>query len=370
MSINKISSIEAIALILIITVNRLALGLPQTILFSCGSSSILNILLVGLIVIIFTFLLVKLFKRFANADIVDISEFLGGSFLKNLIGILLILYLIFISATLIRDFTEVIHILYYVDTPVIYLLLFFIVVCIISNLFGEHSVVKTNLILCGIMLVSLVVSFLSVFPNITIERALPVLGYGAYQTFFAGLTNIFAFSGLISLYLVPPMLEEKKDFKKVAMVSVIITGVLILAAIASLLLSFSFSTEIEKISPLYLIISNNEFGKFFQHPESLFVFTWILSFMTYLNIICMFILRLIKKLTNVQNEKPFTIPVAVLVFIIAMLPKNIMQARNLGEFGYKYIAAPVVFIIFPIILILANLKYKKINKDKYDVLEE
>lgn len=362
MSINKVSTIEAIALILIVTINRLALGLPQTILFSCGSSSIINIAVVSLIVVFFTFLLVKLFKRFANSDIIDVSEFLGGKFLKNLIGIVLICYLIFISATLIRDFSEVIHILYYVDTPIIYLLLFFIVVCIISNLLGEHSVIKANVILCGIMLISLLISFFSVFPNITVQRALPVLGYGAYQTFFAGLTNVFAFSGLITLYLVPPMLDEKNNFKKVAMVSVIMTGGLILLAIASLLLSFPFSAEIEKISPLYLIISNNEFGKFFQHPESLFVFTWILSFMTYLNTICMFVLRLIKKLTNVKNEKPFVIPVAIVIFIIAIIPKNIMQTRDLGLFGYKYIAAPTVFIIFPIILLLANLKHKKLHK--------
>lgn len=367
MSINKISSIEAVALILIITISRLALGLPQTILFSCGSSSILNIIYISLIVILFTFLLVKLFKRFTNSDIIDVSEFIGGKFFKNLIGIILALYLVFVSATLIRDFSEVIHILYYNDTPIVYLLLFFMVVCILSNLLGEHSVVKTNLILCGIMLVSLIISFLSVFPNITIERALPVLGYGAYQTFFAGLTNVFAFSGLISLYLIPPMLDNKNGFKKVAMWSVVITAILIVFAIASLLLSFSFSAEIEKISPLYLIISNNEFGRFFQHPESLFVFTWILSFMTYLNIICMFILRIIKKLTNVKNEKPFVVFVVAIIFILSMIPKNIMQTRDLGVFCYKYIATPTVFIVFPILLFLANLKYKKMHKNDYDL---
>lgn len=359
MNVNKISLIEAIALILIVTINRLFINIPQAILLSCGSSAILNAIYISLIAILLTYIIVKLFNKFSNSDIIDVSEFLGGKFIKYIVGMFLLIYIIVISAVLLRDFAEIIHILYYTDTPIIYLLLFFIVVCIISNLLGDRSILRTNVILCIIVVVSLIISFASVIPNLTIQRAFPILGYGTYTTFFSGLTNIFAFNGLLILYLIPPMLENKKDFKKASMIAVSIAGILIILATSSILLAFAFSTNIEKISPLYMLLANNEFGKYLQHPESLFVFTWILSFMSYLNIACMMLVQILKKLTNVKNGKPFVIPLCIIILLITLIPKNIMQAREIGTFLSKYICTPLIFIILPIILIFANLKYKR-----------
>ena len=132
------------------------------------------------------------------------------------------------------------------------------------------------------------------FPSITIQRIFPILGYGAYQTFVVGLSDIFAFNGLVILYLMPPMLENKTDFKKISIISTVIAGLLLILSIVTLLLPFSFSTKIRKITPLYLLLSNNEFGKYVQHPESIFVFTWIISIMSYLNVACLFLLQIVK----------------------------------------------------------------------------
>ena len=361
MSVYKIGLVEAITLILIVTVNRLAISIPQAILLSCGSSAILNILYVSLIAIFLTYIIVTLFKRFPNSDIIDVSDFLGGKFLKNLVGIILFLYIVTVLSFLLRDFIEILHVLYYTDTPIIYLLAFFIVVCIIANLLGSKSIIKTNVVLCIIMTVGLLVAFSSVIPNLTIQRIFPILGYGSYTTFFSGLTNILAFNGLSILYLVPPLLNNKKDFKKASMIAVCISAILIILATSSMLLAFSFSTNIEKISPLYTLLSNNEFGKYFQHPESLFVFTWILSFMSYINISCMLLVQISKKLTNVKNANPFILPVCIIIIVLTLLSRNIIQAREFGNFLSKYFGTPLTFIVFPIIMILANLKYKKLK---------
>ena len=128
-----------------------------------------------------------------------------------------------------------------------------------------------------------------------------------------------------------------------------------------MLLAFSFSTNIEKISPLYTLLSNNEFGKYFQHPESLFVFTWILSFMSYINVSCMLLIRILKKLTNVKNGKPFIFPICVIIIILTLLPRNMIQAREFGDYLSKYIATPITFIVFPLIMMFANLKHKKLK---------
>lgn len=362
--LNKISFIEAIALMLIVTINRLSIGLPEPILSSCGSSAILNAIFISIIAIFLTFIIATLFKRFSNSDIIDVSEFLGGKFFKCLIGVILFVYIAFISALLLRNFVEVIGVIYYTDTPIIYLLAFFIVVCAIANLFGGKSVARTNVIFCGIMVISLLVTFFAVTPNITIQRALPILGYGATNTFFYGISNIFAFNGLLVLYLVPSLLKDSNNFKKACLIVVIISAILLILATACILLGFSFSTTIKQISPLYTLISNNELGRYLQHPESLFVFTWVLSFMTYINITCMLLVNILQKLTNAKNSKLFVVPVCILILLIAVLPSSIIQVRNIGDFVSKTFGTILTFVILPIILLIANIKHKKINVSK------
>lgn len=360
-TINKISTIEAIALVLVVSLNRLILYLPQNILLSNGSSSVLNVIYISIIVIFLTLFFLKLYKYFTSYDIFDVSEFLGGKMLKNIISIFVIIYIVFISASLIREFCEVVHILYYKNSPVVFIVVAFITVAGIANIISEHSTIRVNYFLCFLMIFSLLICFALAVPNMTYQRIFPIWGNGLKNTFLNSLSNVFSFNGIMVLYLIPSMLQNSsyKNFKNIALISIIITSVLLILSTLCLLFSFSFTTSIENISPLYLLISNNQFGEYFQHPESLFILAWILSFMAYLNITFMFILKILKKLTGVKNSKPFVFPICIIVFVLAILPKSLMEIRNLNILISKYIAGPCIFILFPLLLLLANLKKRR-----------
>ena len=358
-TITKITTMEAVCIIIACTVNKLILNLPEYFLLSCGSSCLINILILSLIAIFFSCLLAKLFKNFSNSDIVDISEFLGGRTLKIIVSIMIIFYLASFASLIIRDFSEMIHNIYYYETNVIYLLIFFIITTCISNLLGEKAIFKSNVFIVLLMIASLIITFTSVFPNIVWQRIFPILGYGAFETFIGGLSNIFAFNALTFLYFIMPVLAEKKNFKTVAITSSVIISILLFLSVACLLFSLSFSTSIKDISCIYTVITNNDFGTFIQHPESLFIFVCIIANMTFLNLVVLFITRFSQKLTKIKNAKLLIIVICILLFGISMIPQNMLQARRLEEYLYKFVSIPLMLIIFPIILILANIKFKR-----------
>lgn len=97
-----------------------------------------------LIAIIFTLIIVNLFKKFPGKDIIDVSEFLVGNGFKYIVGIFICINIVLVASILLRDFVEVVHIIYYSDTPIIFMLFFFIVVCIIANLFGGAKHIKNE----------------------------------------------------------------------------------------------------------------------------------------------------------------------------------------------------------------------------------
>ena len=85
MNVNKISSIEAIALILILTINRLSISLPQDIILSWGSSSILNVIYISIIAIIITIIIIALIGTFNDNSIPSYSVNISFEFILAMI---------------------------------------------------------------------------------------------------------------------------------------------------------------------------------------------------------------------------------------------------------------------------------------------
>ena len=83
---SKIGTVEAIMLILTIVISHTILSLPKTILSTTKSATIINLLYVSLIAIFLAYVIYRLLKNFPGLDLIDISEFLGGKLLKNIIG--------------------------------------------------------------------------------------------------------------------------------------------------------------------------------------------------------------------------------------------------------------------------------------------
>ena len=126
-SLQKIGKFEAIGLMSMVVINQITLNLASYLISNSGSSSWINMLYISIIAIFFCLLIAKFFKPFDSSDILDVSEFLGGKFLKITIGMLYILFFIFFAGLSLRHISSGIKSIYFKDTPIIYLLLFFVI---------------------------------------------------------------------------------------------------------------------------------------------------------------------------------------------------------------------------------------------------
>ena len=122
----KLGKIEAIALILIIMINKLILNIPYYIVDLVGSGAIINLIYIGILDFILLLIIVRLFKGFENSDILDISEFLAGKTFKNLIALICISLFFLVAFITLVDFSNVLHTIYFSNFPMVYILFFFI----------------------------------------------------------------------------------------------------------------------------------------------------------------------------------------------------------------------------------------------------
>lgn len=359
MNHSKIDTTQAIMLVLCIVIVHTVLSLPKTLLSNTKSATILNIIYVTAIALVFVYIIYRLFKKFPGMDILDISEVLGGKIFKNIFGAIFIVYFIVSSSIFLRNFCECLKIVYYPATNIIFVILFFIIAVGASNHLEFNATLKANLLIIPVVLVSIIFLFCANLRNFTPQRVFPLLGDGFFSTFVTGIGNITAFSGIAFLYFLPPLLKEPAKFKKVALLSVVLSAIYLILAVSIILFMFNFFISTDEIMPLYLAATYIEFGTFFQRLESVFLLIWMIAFACYLSIISKFSIHIFKKISNIKDMKPMIYPFCLTMLAIALIPKNYAISKFFETNIFPYLALGLVFLASFIVLLFANLKKRK-----------
>lgn len=359
---SKIGTKEATLLTLSPVIVGSILSLTTNLVANTKSATLINIVFVGIITLLLSLLIIRLFKNFPGSDIIDISEYLGGKLFKNILGFIFITYFLVTSSILLREFCEALKIVYYPMTSVIYVITFFIISVIIVDSLDFNASIKTNFIITILVLLSIVFLFVGNFTKFTFQRVFPILGNGLNNTFIIGLSNIYAFEGIVFLYFLPPLLKKPEDLKKVAIASIVLHIIYLLLAVSCTLFMFSFFTDVKDIMPLYSSARYLQFGTFFQRFEALFLLIWIAAFACYISIACKFSVLIFKKLSKIKNTKPIILPFAILLFGLSLLPKNYAYVKNFETSIYPYLIIGFIFIFCIVLLVFANLKKRIKNK--------
>ena len=357
--LQKIGKFEAIALIVMISMNQIFLNLSNIVIVNTGSSAWINVIIISIVAILFCLLISKLFKPFPAHDIVDISEYLGKKILKTIVGILYILFFIFISSVILRYLTNSLKLIYFEKSPLTFLLILFLIPVVFAVRLGIKPISRVNLIFIPIVLISMLIILFSTSKDFVPQRIFPILGFGANETFLIGLNNIFTFSAFAYLYFLIPLLKNPDDFKKVALSSIIISAIYIFLSIICLIMMFPFIAFTDEMLSIYLLTRLIEFGKFFQRVDAIFILIWILSAFSFLSITIEFANRILKKLLNLKTHKEMAYSICAIIFSLALAFANFSTIKFIQNELLRYFVIALVFIISLIILVLANLKLKK-----------
>ena len=144
---------------------------------------------------------------------------------------------------------------------------------------------------------------------------------------------------------------------KIAIISILISGLFLLFTITILLTIFPFITHSEEILSMYLLTRCIEFGEFIQRTDAIFIFLWIISAFSYLSISLNFINIIFEKLTTCNKSKNYSYSFLGIFFAIIILFQNQSLFKFLETYFYKYFILGLLFISL-IILIIANKKKK------------
>lgn len=358
-NIEKIGKIEAIALFITIISNNIIINISTIVLNYTSTGSWLNILYLTVLCLLFVLLICNFFKPFINADILDVSYFLGGKVLYYIISILYIIFFLFFSALCTRYFANSLNIIYFNSTPLVALVLLLLIPAAIASRVGLKAVSGSNIIFVPITIITFFIFFFASIRFYSWQNLFPALGYGLKETFLTNITNIFAFNVVAYLYFLKPFLKNEDDYKKISIFAVVICGLYLFISIIALLMTFSFITLTDETLSVYLITRLISFGRFFQRIDAFFVFTWILVILSFLSFNLFIVAHIIKKTTKLQSHTELVFPSCALLFSFSLFFKDMTIVKSITANTYKIYTVILVYIISFFILLFAYIKKNK-----------
>lgn len=356
----KLNYFEASFLIVIVVISHIILEFPNVIIRSTLSASVINIIYITAIALVFFLIVAKLLKPFNGNNIMYVAEYVGGKTLKTILSSIYVCYFVFISSLIIRGFSETLKVVYFPKANTVFLIGSFILAATLAVILGYRNIIKVNTLLVPIILFTMIIVFFSSLKNFDTSRLFPILGKGTKETFINGITNLYTLGGLIYIFLVGSSLKNINDFKKVGILSIILSATYLLLSVVSSLILFPFLNTGNDVLSVYLSTRTIHFGNFLPRSDTIFMFVWIFNFLLYLCVVLLYIAKVCKENFKPQNQNIIPIISAIAIFILAFVPQNSAQILFLKNVVYKNLALFIVFILSPAVLIAGYIK-KRIN---------
>ena len=232
----------------------------------------------------------------------------------------------------------------------------FIISLAFVNKLKFNSTLKVTSFVLPFVIMSILFLFLGNLPNFSMANFYPVLGESLYNTFIVGLKNIGIFGGISYIYFLPPLLKNPENFKKISIISILLSGLIVLVCVCIILFMFSSLKDSNEVMPLFVACRYIEFSIFFQRFESLILLIWTISFCCYLSIACKVSTLIFKDITNISDHSSLTYIFAILIFGVSLLPKTYAISTFFENNIYRYLRIFFAILFGTLILLFANKK--------------
>lgn len=349
---NFITSYGFIATIIVTVVGIGIFSYPREIASMVEGDVWLVTIVAGGINLILLKLLVRAVKVNGFQSVTDVIKARFGSMLGGLILIIMCLSTLFSVSLGLRAFIEVVKMYLLTKTPTEFLL----VVTILTGVYivrgGVSTNVKFNEITLWIMFIPAVIIVLFTFKQADYTNILPAFRQEVKSYIYALPVASFAFTGAEVVYMMLPMLRNKKSaIKGIRYSMIFITFFYIVVSITSIAVLTTSQTK-QLLWPAIDLIRSIEIpGAFVERWDGVVMSLWIIYFFTTFSNGYTFSAYILSDALPLRDIRLSALIIAPFVYIIALLPTNLTQLYStiniIAPFNYI-----INLLIIPLLLIM------------------
>ncbi|MDM5223412.1 spore germination protein [Peribacillus sp. NJ11] len=322
----------------------------------------ISVILGGVITIMAGVIMVKLSQRFPEKTFYQYSNEIVGKWMGRLHSLAIIFYFLTTSGFQILAMAEVIKYLLLEGTPTWAIMMIFMWVGLYLIIGGINPIARLfEIILPLTVILFLVVTFMS-FKIFEIDNLRPVLGEGVIPVLKGVKTTALAFTGPEIMLLLIPFMNQPKKAVKVLLVGVFIPLMFYVITVVMVIGALSVDGVLTRTWPtLDLIRSFEVAGLIFERFESLLLVVWIMQIFATFTITFYAAALGLAQLSK-KSIHPFMFGLLPILYIIAMIPKNINDLFKLGDIIGN--VALFLFGLLPLLLLIIS----RVKGGKYETI--
>ncbi|MEF2098273.1 spore germination protein [Bacillus sp. CFBP9009] len=312
----------------------------------------ISVIIGGLIAIIAGVIMVKLSQQFPDKTFYQYINEIVGKWVGSLLSLVVICHFFTTSGFQLRAMAEVIRYLLLEGTPTWAITMIFMWVGLYLVLGGINSIARLfEIILPLTVILFLVVAFMSI-KIFEIDNLRPVLGEGIIPVLKGVKTTALAFSGPEIMLLLLPFMNQQKKAVKALLVGVSIPLIFYVITVVMVVGALSIDGVVLRTWPTLDLIRSFEIsGLIFERFESLLLVVWIMQIFATFTITFYAAALGLAQLSK-KSIHPFMYGLLPILYIIAMIPKNMNDLFKLGDFvGHM---ALFLFGFLPLLLLIIS----------------
>lgn len=355
----QITVMQTAAILISTIIGVGVLPLPLFAVHEANSGAPLGTLLGTLVGFAGLCIITLLGMRFPNKTIIQYSEDILGKWPAWLGNVLIIAFFAILTSLTAREFGEVVVTSVLKTTPVEVTVIVMLLLAAITTRNDITTFAYIHVFYTPILLVPVLLIVALSFKNSDLINLQPIWGNATGNMLPSILTIAALFQGSFILTIVIPAMRQPEKAMKASMLGMLIAGGLYITIVAATVSVFG-SEEIKKLlwPTLELAKATSLPANILERLDAAFLAVWVTAVFTTLFSSYFLTIQSMSKLFRLSDHRMFSFFLLPIVFIMAMLPQNILQMysiiQNFGRIGL------CITIAYPgLLLVIAILRKKR-----------
>lgn len=358
----SISSKQIKALVVTIVIGARILSLPSKLARAQGNDGWISIILAGLLTVLPLIVINKIFQLYPDKDFFQIGEEVFGRWIFNTILIIYLIHFIILAALVTRHLAEIIRAFLLITTPIEVIIISFIISSSYLARSDMHIIGRSSYHIYPIVIGFLILLGLISLTEIDFTNLLPVFQSDVKVLPKSIGITFFSYAGFEILLFFLPFAENRREslkssLKGLAIVGIIYTGIFIVT------LGQYGSKQLQRQTfPTLSFIKEIDLpGFFIENLDGFVIAVWILIIFATMGAYYYSAGKVLACLSATKNHDIFILPLLPIIYIISLLPENIVTLEEKLGNAVNYTGIIVILLVPAIIYSIGYFKTRRVK---------
>ena len=335
-----ISTNQFVWLLFTIITSFTTLQIPGLLMFHAKTDAWISIILAWIFDVLLAMIYAYMGIRFPHENFVQYSITILGKFFGRVVGIMFPIFFLMVTSVLMRAISVLISNTILRKTPMTVILFSGYIFIAYAVKKGIEVIARASELLGPIYLLSFIILFMLVAPEVKLHRLRPILAEGFYPA-FSGSIFILAFIGIcIIMGMYIPICNRIENGFLAKFIAVTLGATVISSLVIFCICTFGKEQAGNMINPGLMLARMIKIGSSIEHVEVIwFIVAIEAGLMASVSMIWASSLG-ISQIIGLSSHKPIILPVALLAAVLSLISFD----TNVEIFNFVFYAYPFIGI--------------------------